>query len=147
MECPRSASSAICCSVVRFGLIIWLDLQAICFCGYVRRRRIFRRPARLRTESGARFICIPMSRASIRFSANERRRSSSVLVHGLVVKSSCSVIWTSPSPEFQQSGACYSIRTARLWVQFVTGPVMATFHSGKVGCGQLQCIQAGDLPG
>jgi hypothetical protein len=91
-------------SVARRSASFGFCHQAICFCGYVRRRIIFRRSARLRTESGARFICIPMSRASIRFNANERRRSSSVLLHGLVVKSSCPVIWTSPSARVRESG-------------------------------------------
>jgi hypothetical protein len=91
-------------SVARRSASFGFCHQAICFCGYVRRRIIFRRSARLRTESGARFICIPMSRASIRFNANERRRSSSVLLHGLVVKSSCPVIWTSPSARVLESG-------------------------------------------
>jgi hypothetical protein len=62
------------------------------------------RPTTSRTEAGARFICIPMSRASIRLSANERKRSSSASFHGLVVKNSCPAIWTSPSPEFHKPG-------------------------------------------
>jgi hypothetical protein len=48
-------------------------------------------------------FAFPMSRASIRFSANERRRSSSASFHGLVVKNSCPAI-SSPSPEFHKPG-------------------------------------------